>query len=222
METIRAVQNIARAQEQLLDGARTPGGMALRRHSPTLNVVADKAIMILDANGLSPAQDAATQYRLATALDRQITGPVDSDQQLAVRDVLNDVYLQEAASRRLSLHHGHDPLGHLCASPDARNTDDAQAILSRNRIDCARLLRTTGIDDLQEIAAGRYDKIVNDVTRQKLAIVLRLTDYQMRTRTAEIPPAVAQRVPTRAFPQPSAGPQRVHPAAFGKKVGAER
>src|SRR3546814_1330335 len=63
METIRAINIIAAAEEAGVDGTRTPGGVALNKQSQKIHLAAVQAVIILQANGLNPDDDLATQTR---------------------------------------------------------------------------------------------------------------------------------------------------------------
>src|SRR3546814_2619142 len=98
METIRAINIIAAAEEAGVDGTRTPGGVALNKQSQKIHLAAVQAVIILQANGLNPDDDLATQTRLAAAVDRQITGKTSEhqDEPTVARSILNDFYLQRS------------------------------------------------------------------------------------------------------------------------------
>src|SRR3546814_7531045 len=57
METIRAINIVAAAEEAGVDGTRTPGGVALNKQSQKIHLAAVQAVIILQANGLNPDDD---------------------------------------------------------------------------------------------------------------------------------------------------------------------
>lgn len=226
METLRAIDNIARAEAAGLDGARTPGGMALRRNADRMNDVAGQAVLLVSANGLNPDQDKATQIRLAAAVDRQITSRASEvlPANEVTRAVMNDFYLQEAAARRMVQFHDKDPLDHLSIPSSARHKDEAIEILGRNGINSQKLLRTASKEDLASIASGKYDQIKSEHTRFGISTVLNLSDGQMKTPTARIPEAREPTPRSAAFSAPSLALGRAPTPSigFGRKVSAER
>lgn len=226
MDTVRAIDNIARAEAEGMDGARTPGGMHLRRESDGLHEVATRTVMILSANQLQPEADRATQIRLAAALERQITAK--SSEHLTApavaRSVLNDFYMQEAAATRMASFHGRDPLSHVANPASARSEDEPGRILARNGIQSAKILRTASKEDLAAIAGGRFDQIQSEHTRFGVSTVLGLSDTQMRTptpRAPEVREPAPQARPFMAMPTAKGRPA-ISPASFGRKVSAER
>src|SRR3546814_948955 len=126
METIRAINIIAAAEEAGVDGTRTPGGVALNKQSQKIHLAAVQAVIILQANGLNPDDDLATQTRLAAAVDRQITGKTSEhqDEQTVARIILNDFYLQEAAAARLKMAGEQDPLATVANPTTRRDRSD--------------------------------------------------------------------------------------------------
>ncbi len=231
METLRAINSMAAAEAAGMDGTRTPGAMALRQRDEKIHVPASKAMSLLNSNELAPSDDRATQVRLASAIDRQITGKTaqalpDSD---VTRNIMLDVLVQEAAAKRLVADGGKDPLGHLEASHSRRDTLQPMAILQRNGMNPGRAFASASKDDLSAMAAGQYDKIRNEHTKFAVATILRLDNNQMSTRTMDVP--AAKRAQDRAaslskprFPAAdlTRGPSSAPQVAFGRKVGAER
>src|SRR3546814_17487280 len=103
METIRAINIIAAAEEAGVDGTRTPGGVALNKQSQKIHLAAVQAVIILQTHGLNPDDDLATQTRLAAAVDRQLTGQTSEHQAepTVAPSLFNDVYLQKSEERRV-------------------------------------------------------------------------------------------------------------------------
>src|SRR3546814_5711422 len=136
METIRAINIIAASEEAVVDGTRTPGGVALNKQSQKIHLAAVQAVIILQANGLNPDDDLATQTRLAAAVDRQITGKTSEhqDEPTVASSILNDFYLQEAAAARLKMAGEQDPLAYVAQPEPKRAPDVPLDLLERNRL----------------------------------------------------------------------------------------
>lgn len=231
METVRAINSMAAAEASGMDGSRTPGAMGLRQRDDQIHVPAAKAISILEVNRLEPSEDRATQMRLASAIDRQISGNAaqTSPASDVTRNIMTDVLFQEAAARRLVAEGGKDPLGHLSSPESDRDGLKPMEILQRNGVNPGRAFNSATKEDLGAIAAGQYDRIENEHTKFAVATILRLDDNQMSTKTMDVP--VQNAVPARAAPLskprfPAAdltrGPSTAPQLAFGRKVGAER
>jgi hypothetical protein len=229
METVRAISNMARAEAEGMDGARTPGGLALKRQVDGMHAVATRAITMVNANGLNPDRDQATQIRLAAAVDRQMTGRTSERHTTgaATRAVMNDFYLQEAAARILEQQGARDPLAHLASKESTSRADGhSLEILSRNGVEAGKVLRTASRHDIGAIASGRFDKVQSEHTRFAVSTVLGQSDEQMRTPTARVPEVATPDAPRRPFPAMglSAAQSGIpRTASFGRKmVGAER
>src|SRR3546814_15795396 len=105
METIRAINIIAAAEEAGVDGTRTPGGVALNKQSQKIHLAAVQAVIILQENGINPDDDLATPTRLAAAVDRQITGKTreHQDEPTVARSIHNDFSIQKDPAASLTL-----------------------------------------------------------------------------------------------------------------------
>src|SRR3546814_771717 len=227
METIRAINIIAAAEEAGVDGTRTPGGVALNKQSQKIHLAAVQAVIILQANGLNPDDDLATQTRLAAAVDRQITGKTSEhqDEPTVARSILNDFYLQEAAAARLKMAGEQDPLAYV-ANPDTRRDLDVTFdILERNRIKADAILKTASKNDMVAIASGRFDQVHSEHTRFAVGTILRHTQEQMATPTAAMPnkpQAVETLTETRRYPSSGIGTGSkvtpVAPLASGRRT----
>jgi hypothetical protein len=232
METIRAINIIAAAEEAGVDGTRTPGGAALHKQSQKIHLATVQAVIILQANGLNPDDDLATQTRLAAAVDRQITGKTSElqDEPTVARSILNDFYLQEAAASRLKMAGDQDPLAYVANPETRRDLDVTFDILERNRIKADAILKTASKSDMIAIASGRFDHVHSEHTRFAVGTILRHSEEQMATPTAAIPqkpPALGTLTETRRYPSTGIGMGSkitpVAPLAFGRRSsGAER
>src|SRR3546814_8011491 len=76
-----------------------------QKQSQKIHLAAVQAVIILQANGLNPDDDLATQTRLAAAVDRQITGKTreHQDEPTVARSIPKAFYLQETADARLKM-----------------------------------------------------------------------------------------------------------------------
>lgn len=230
METIRAINIIAKAEAVGVDGARTPGGASLHKRSKTMNDAVASAVILVRANEMQPEHDHATQIRLAAAVDRQIAGHTSEDKftMSVTRAILNDFYLQEAAALRLAMAGERDPLAHLADPASQRSNDATLDILERNNIRADVILKTASKDDMIAIAGGRFDQIASEHTRFAVGTILRHAEHQMSAPTAAIPmapPPAPALSGQRGFPSSGIGvdarPKTVHPTAFGRRASME-
>src|SRR3546814_10965871 len=99
METIRAINIIAAAEEAGVDGTRTPGGVALNKQSQKIHLAAVQAVIILQANGLNPDDDLATQTPPAAAVARQITGKHSHQQEQPEKSPLGKECVRPGTTR---------------------------------------------------------------------------------------------------------------------------
>lgn len=227
METVRAISSMALAEAAGIDGTRSPGAAALRKRAPEFDIAVNQAIAISDMNRLNPANDQATQFRLASAVDRQITGISEGlqDSSRLTANILNDFMMQETAARRLMDQGQPDPLARLTSNESSRETLEPATILSRQRISPSIALNSASKEDLSAIAAGQYDRIASPHAREAVSMSLGLSNKQMATPSQNIADAKPRPVRDfRNFPSTGLGkgPERPAPPIFGRKVSAER
>lgn len=231
MDTIRAVTIIAEAEEAGADGTRSPGGTALHKQSDKIHYAAVQAVILLQANGLNPDDDLATQTRLAAAIDRQITGKTSEaqDAPTVARSILNDFYLQEAAGARLKIAGDEDPLAYVANAETRRDLGVTLDILERNRVKADAILKTASKGDMVAIASGRFDQVLSDHTRFAVATILRHSEQQMATPITSVPAKprpMETLTETRRYPASGIGTgskiSPVAPMAFGRRTSMER
>lgn len=217
MDSIRAVADLANADER-----GDPAQAAIIRDGHALSDTSDVALLairLLARAGMRPADDRATQTRLANALTRSISSNADSeDRSKVLGSIMNDYLLQEAAAARLVGSGGRDPLDAIADPASERGSLNAASILKRSSVNAHSLFDRADAADLMAIASGRYDAIANEHTRFGVSSQLRLDARAMSTPTI---------VPTRSPVPMSKGPADVQPQAmmtmaFGRKGVAER
>lgn len=217
MDSIRAVADLATADER---GKPEAAAMNSPDHSMSpVSDVALEAVRLLDRAGLRPADDRATQTRLANALVRSISSQSgEQDRSRILGSVMNDVLMQEAAAARLVSAGGRDPLDAISDPASARDALNAASILKRSGVNAHALLDRADAADTIAIASGRYDSIASEHTRFAVSSQLRLDARAMSTPTV---------VPVRAPTSFSKGPADVAPEPamtmpFGRRGVAER
>lgn len=226
MDTIRAIASMARAEAAGLDGYRSPGAGTLNKSTPQMHIAANKAIIIAMANGLGPDRDEATQWRLASAVERQAVAPNHPIEPTAVaRSILQDVMVQEVAREILVATGQKDPLSHLAHQTSNRERLNPEAILARQGLKPIKALSGASQGDLRAIAAGQYDRLTSDHTRFAVSSILSLTDQQMKV-TSRDPEAYERTAHLKSYKEFPAmglgnGPTKHSAPIFGRK-GLER
>lgn len=215
MDSIKAVAELATAEER---GAPGMASMTIQGHdmAPVSDLALD-AIRLLDKAGLRPADDRATQTRLANALTRSIGSASEQpDRVQALSSIMNDVLMQEAAAARLVAAGRRDPLDAVSDPASDRGGLNAASILKRSNVNAHALLDRADIADMTAIAAGRYDVIRSEHTRFAVSSQLRLDARAMST-----PTVIPIRAPTSIAKGPSDVGQPLA-VAFGRRNAAER
>jgi hypothetical protein len=215
MDSIKAVAELATAEER---GAPDKASMTAPGHdmAPVSDIALD-AIRLLDKAGLRPADDRATQTRLANALTRSIASTAEQpDRVQALSSIMNDVLLQEAAAARLVAAGRRDPLDAVSDPASNRGALNAASMLKRSNVNAHALLDRADVADTTAIATGRYDAIQSEHTRFAVSSQLRLDARAMSTPTV---------IPIRAPTSIAKGPADVGQTmavAFGRRNVAER
>lgn len=171
MDTIRAIARMASEHADRLDPvraeqtARLP--QALRRElaarssaipDPTLREHVSRAIAVLHDLHMRPADDRATQIRLASAVDRAAS--CDRPGADVAPSIMRDYLLQEAAAARLAASGGRDPLSSVSDPSSARTALDAASRLrDMAGVQAHAIFDRASPSDMVAIASGRYDAI---------------------------------------------------------------
>lgn len=222
MDTIRAISQMAVAEADGNDGSRTAGAAHLNRTSPGLHDAAIASIRLVGSMGLKPADDRATQARLASAVGRSAEDRGDAESRTS--GMMKDFLLQEAAAARLVASGGQDPLGHVSDPGSSRGALEAASMLKRSGVGAHPIFDRASDADMSAIASGRYDRIQAEHTRFAISAQLRMSARAMASPGVDIP---AEKIEGRGPPYPSTGaskgPERVGiPVGFGRKGAAER
>lgn len=224
MDTIRAVALMASEHADRLDpvriaeNARLPNETreTLRSRSsaigdPRLIMPVNHAVAALHDMGMRPADDRATQVRLASAIDRVVTsGPVTDD---LAPVIMRDYMLQEAAAARLAGTGSLDPLAAISDPSSARSELDAASRLrDMAGIHAHAIFDRASPADMAAIASGRYDMITGGNTAFAVATQLRISAEALMTREA----------PAERRTTPSKGPAEANLAAAAGRTAVTR
>lgn len=218
MDTIRAVAHMAsehadrRNPVRIAENARLSGTMRQTLEARAgaigderLIAPVNQAIDTLHDMGMRPADDRATQFRLAAAIDRAAAaGPELVDVAPAI---MRDYMLQEAAAARLSATGSMDPLAAISDPASARaGLDAANRLREMSGIHAHAIFDRASPNDMSAIAAGRYDMISGGNTAFAVSTQLRMSAETLMTHEA-----ASERRTT-----PGKGPAEANVAAAGR------
>jgi len=193
MDTIRAVAHMASEHADRNDPIRISENARLSKAmretlSARSNAIGDErlvgpvnqAVAALHDMGMRPADDRATQMRLASAVDRATAaGPDLVD---VGPSIMRDYMLQEAAAARLAGTGSIDPLATLSDPSSSRATLEAASRLKEmSGIHAHAIFDRASPNDLSAIAAGRYDMIVGGNTAFAVSTQLRMSAETLMT-----------------------------------------
>jgi hypothetical protein len=196
MDTIRAVAHMASEHADRNDPVRKAENARLS--SATRQSMAARSTAIGDERligpvnqvlaelhdmGMRPADDRATQLRVASAVDRAVAaGPEVADVAPAI---MRDYMLQEAAAARLAGTGSMDPLAAISDPASARaGLDAASRLREMAGIHAHAIFDRASPNDMSAIAAGRYDMVAGGNTAFAIATQLRMSAETLMTREA--------------------------------------
>jgi hypothetical protein len=201
MDTIRAVAHLAAGRER---GSEHGDPTSPNFGSPSMESALITAIDVLDELGMRPADDRATQTRLAAATDRASSARVEPDDLAAT--IMKDYMLQEAAAARMAATGRIDPLSVISdPTSDRQGLDAANRLKDMAGIHAHAIFDRASPDDMAAMAAGRYDQIVGGNTAFALSTQLKMSAETITTEAgsagrretpAKGPAAMARPMPT--------------------------
>ncbi len=198
MDTIRAVAHMASEHAdrndpvRVSENARLPEAVRKRLSDRStaigdarIAVPAGHAISALHDMGMRPADDRATQIRLAAAIDR--TAAMQPPPRDMVTSIMRDYMLQEAAAARMAGTGSLDPLAAVSDPASSRSSLDAASRLKQmSGIQAHLIFDRASLPDMVAIASGRFDAITGGNTAFAVSSQLRLSaDAIMTQRPAE-------------------------------------
>lgn len=209
MNTLRAVEQMSKAEIEGMDGERTVAASHLNRRAPGAHTAALQAIKVIAQNNLHPEEDRATQLRLATAIERNFTDRSNPDPSTQTRAILTDFFMQEAAAARMAGIGSGDPLGHLESQLSDRAALRASDLLKRSGLNPHAIFDRASDHDMAAIASGRFSDMQGQHTQFAISAQLRLNSAAMSLDTSNLQSTAAER-PTNALHPPvlSKGPQQ--------------